>query len=1123
MRLNMRLSAPLSRCLLRTMWASMLVGGMGFITGCPDPGAELDLTIAGPIEAYVGDTTTTNIVLTNTSDDKLTVASVTFQGGDSNNGPQIAIDGPTRDIQLAAGESQNLPLSFTALVVGSQEITIFADVVAGETVPPATITANGRNNPPVLTVSNWPTTFCQAVPVTLNAQITDVEAGDDLSELSYILSASADGRLASSSVPPSGAFARQISLNTPGAQTITLQITDANGGVDSYAHAVSVSATDADGDGVPDCTDQDGDGFAVSEGDCDDHNPTINPDASDICSGIDENCDGEVDPMPASDGDSDGTSDCVDDDQDGFTENEGDCNDGDATLNPDALEPCDGIDNNCDGFVDEGFDTDSDGFTTCNDDCDDTNPAIYPGATESCNQVDDNCDGLIDEDLDADGDGMLPCLGDCDDADASIYQGAIEVCDGVDQSCDGVVDEGFDLDSDGVTTCAGDCNDADDSIYVGATEICDGIDQNCDGVVDDGFDLDADNQTTCAGDCDDADPNAYTGALEVCDDIDQDCDQVVDEGFDVDGDGYTSCGGQSIPADCDDNNIEISPDAVETCNLIDDNCDGNIDEGFDVDRDGYTSCGDDCDDANGAINPSEVEICDGVDNDCDGVSDDTDVDGDGYVAVACAPNADPDCNDHNAEVNPGSQETCNLLDDDCDGQVDEDFDADGDGYATCVGDCDDSNPDLYPLVNSSGWIEYPCNPVITANDAPPGDALADQASVLIDSSAPEEERYKAWFRYGGSDGSRTIAYATSPDGIDWTDQGTVVSNGEAGKFDERYLNYPTVLKVGGVFHMWYHGTNVAGAQQIGYATSEDGVQWTKMNDGDPVLPPTSDGESFDSAKVESPSVVWIEDGQGGGLYYMWYSGGDDLGTFRIGVATSEDGTTWVRHGAVIENGLPGEWDGTGIKFVRVLHNGSYFIMFYSAAGDTSLTTAFGYASSDDGFLWQKKQDPIKTNGDEAGGDSSWRSALIFSPMTIVTYDELDREVYSTWFGGCPATDSGAYTTPCQTGYATNIQPAVITEAPASGSSFTTDDTVHFRIYVEDPLVFVYEGTDGTLLTDLEYVITSDLDGVLSSGNVPADGYLDFSLGMSFGTHTIEVEVSDASGIQSFEYITLYVD
>jgi hypothetical protein len=174
----------------------------------------------------------------------------------------------------------------------------------------------------------------------------------------------------------------------------------------------------------------------------------------------------------------------------GFSSNNLDCDDTDPSVNPDAIEKiCDGKDNNCDGIIDEGLttsvypDADGDGFgfsgvsatpvcvvpdgyVTNNDDCDDTNAAIYPGAPESCNGVDDDCDGLIDESVttifykDADGDGygdgsdtISACnpdtghtatvSGDCDDTNAAIHPGAPELCNGVDDDCDGVADSGI--------------------------------------------------------------------------------------------------------------------------------------------------------------------------------------------------------------------------------------------------------------------------------------------------------------------------------------------------------------------------------------------------------------------------------------------------------------------------------------------------------------------------------------------------------------------------------------------------------------------------------------------------------------------------------------------------------
>ena len=160
------------------------------------------------------------------------------------------------------------------------------------------------------------------------------------------------------------------------------------------------------------------------------------------------------------------TDTCTDADEDGFADAEcggADCDDADAAINPDVDEACNGIDDDCDGTVDEGFDADGDGYKTCGDepDCDDSDPNVHPGAVEICEDgIDNDCSGGDAECgcVDADNDGYqdAACGGqDCDDTNPDIHPDARETCDDIDNNCNGEVDEG-DACEGGIGGC--DCN-----------------------------------------------------------------------------------------------------------------------------------------------------------------------------------------------------------------------------------------------------------------------------------------------------------------------------------------------------------------------------------------------------------------------------------------------------------------------------------------------------------------------------------------------------------------------------------------------------------------------------------------------------------------------------------------
>ncbi len=454
------------------------------------------------------------------------------------------------------------------------------------------------------------------------------------------------------------------------------------------------------------CHDADDDDYR-RKFDCNDEDAKMNPGEKEVCDGIDNDCNGEID-----DGAKDAVTWYADHDGDGFgaltvtfvscaappdfVEDSTDCDDNNGEAYPDAEEICDGVDNNCDDSIDEGLpetfhpDVDEDGFgdpdvswTGCeappgwlldDTDCDDADDGANPGATEVCDEVDNNCDGAVDEGLtttfyaDSDGDGFgndgSPWVGceappgfvtdntDCDDTNIDADPANVEVCDGVDNNCDGLID-------DGVTTTYYPDNDGDGfGNPAQSTDACDPPP----GWVPDNTD------------CDDDQAGNFPGNAETCDGLDNDCDGAPDNGVlntfyaDLDGDGFGN-----------------AATSFEACQA----------------PPGFVADNTDCDDASAANWPGNVEVCDELDNDCDAVVDNGvlntyygDADGDGFgnlgsPFVACSPPAgfvitSTDCNDGNFDTWPGAPDLCDGEDNDCDGVLDNSgVDSDADGIDNC--------------------------------------------------------------------------------------------------------------------------------------------------------------------------------------------------------------------------------------------------------------------------------------------------------------------------------------------------------------------------------------------------------------------------------------------------------
>ncbi|MBC8232168.1 T9SS type A sorting domain-containing protein [bacterium] len=273
------------------------------------------------------------------------------------------------------------------------------------------------------------------------------------------------------------------------------------------------------------------------------------------------------------------------------------------------------------------------------------------------------------------------------------------------------------------------------------------------------------------------------------------------------------------------------------------------------------------------------------------------------------------------------------------------------------------------------WAKYEGNPVLDLGA--PGEW--DAYNVYAPSVLYEDGIYKMW--YSGYNGSnRRIGYATSPDGITWTRyaDNPVLDLGAPGEWDAYNVSIPSVLYEDGIYKMWYSGYDGSN-WHIGYATSPDGITWTKHEDN-PVLDLGEPGE-WDDNNVCCPSVLYED-----GTYKMWYSGYDGSKE-RIGYAVSPDGITWTKYtdNPVLDLGEPGEWDDDRVVTPSVLYEDGTYKMWYAGNSRT------GYATSSDGITWTKHEDNPVLN---LGTLDEWDDKYVSDPFVL-----FENGRYKMWYSG----------------------------------------------------------------------------------------------------------------------------
>ncbi len=225
------------------------------------------------------------------------------------------------------------------------------------------------------------------------------------------------------------------------------------------------------------------------------------------------------------------------------------------------------------------------------------------------------------------------------------------------------------------------------------------------------------------------------------------------------------------------------------------------------------------------------------------------------------------------------------------------------------------------------WVRQGSDPILSLSGS--------EFGMMHHGGAIQDDMYYTYYSLGSTRGGVTatrIYLATSPDGLTWTpNPDPVISPGPAGSYDSYDVFAPIVLVEEGMFKMWYTAMRSNYTTTIAYATSPDGIVWTKY-EGNPVL---------EEIGAWYPAVLNVND-----AYMMWYSfaGSDGIGSIYL--ATSPDGLAWTAlpDNPALTPGGEGEWDGEAVFEPSVYFDGRVFHMWYTGSSGPFIER-IGYATS----------------------------------------------------------------------------------------------------------------------------------------------------------------------------------
>ena len=283
------------------------------------------------------------------------------------------------------------------------------------------------------------------------------------------------------------------------------------------------------------------------------------------------------------------------------------------------------------------------------------------------------------------------------------------------------------------------------------------------------------------------------------------------------------------------------------------------------------------------------------------------------------------------------------------------------------------------LIAQLNWTKYPDNPVFSGQ---PGTwyAYLSMCSVLYN---PDSSRYEMWFTAGAqAEFPYNIGYAWSYDGISWNvHTSNPVLASTPGSWDAYMVFDPLVVRENGQYKMWYAGIETTALlTKIGYATSINGINWTKHPD--PVL--LAGSASWESAAVSHPFVMPDSNG-----YKMWYSGSSaGASQTAFGYATSPDGINWQKdtlNNPVLLNGAIGQWDRV-VYGPEILYIDSLYYMFYTGQNNLYQSDKVGLATSYDGIHnWYKHGPVLQPTSGQWDGSRTILGCVFMEDDTLKMY------------------------------------------------------------------------------------------------------------------------------------------